>query len=271
MHWALIAAVNDDEVLNGTLLRSPDVPDASQVLLKRGFRTAGEAYNSALEECRAEVAVFIHQDVYLPPGWAARLEECICEVQSIDTAWGVLGVYGVDPSGRGCGHVYSTGLGRTLGQAGGPPVRATSIDEMVIVVRTRSGLRFDPNLPGYHLYGTDICCEARARGFSTFVVTAFCVHNSNGIPRLPRSFWDAYFYLRRKRRSELPIHTCCAEITLGYSFYIRSVLASMRRTIAPSPVGERHPRPEELYARLRDGAGLPGDAFQVPLQDRRLA
>ena len=38
-----------------------------------------------------------------------------------------------------------------------------SFDELLIVLRRDSGLRFDEGLPGWHMYGTDIVQTARAR------------------------------------------------------------------------------------------------------------
>ena len=90
------------------------------------------------------------------------------------------------------GHVYSTGLRRNVGKSFESPVPVHSIDEMVIILRRDSGLHFDAELPGYHLYGTDICLQSWQRGLPCFVIDNFCLHNSNGIRRLPLAFWRSY-------------------------------------------------------------------------------
>jgi hypothetical protein len=82
-------------------------------------------------------------------------------------------------------------------------------------IRKSSNLRFDERLPGYHMYGTDICLEARRRGMKSYVIPAFCIHNTNGYRMLPLQFWRSYLFMRKKWRSELPIATSCTEITFG--------------------------------------------------------
>ena len=47
-----------------------------------------------------------------------------------------------------------------------------SVDELLIVLRIGSGLRFDERLPGFHLHGTDIVQSALHRGLGAFAIDA---------------------------------------------------------------------------------------------------
>jgi Glycosyltransferase like family len=251
--WTLIAAVNDDNVLLTTLLKSPDIDARCQVIAKRGFRSAGLAYNTAIAEAQNEILVFAHQDVYLPPGWWARVRRSLEQVEEKDPDWGVLGPVGVAGSGQLAGNVYSTGLRRIVGEPFENPVGCSSLDEMVLILQRSSNLRFDKHLPGFHLYGTDICLEASKRNLKSYVIPAFCIHNSNGIVRLPLPFWRAYLYLRRKWWDRLPIRTLCTTINKWCDPMVKSVLEGMARGVFNSAsVGRRCTDPGRLYKELAE-------------------
>jgi hypothetical protein len=160
----------------------------------------------------------------------------------------VLGLFGITLGNGEAGHIYSTGIQRVLGQPFDKPIPASSLDEVVLIVRRSSGLRFDENLPGFHLYGTDICLEARRKGFNCYVLSAFCVHNSKGLDRLPSEYSRSLYYLRDKWRSQLPIRTPCMTITRWglplYRHYLESFFARNRKA------GGRCADPSALYRQL---------------------
>jgi hypothetical protein len=131
-------------------------------------------------------------------------------------------------------------LQRIVGSPFSEPVEAETLDELLLVVRRSSRLRFDEQLPGFHLYGTDICLTARKSGMKAYIIPAFCVHNTAGLDFLPVSFWRSYLYLRRKWRAGLPIKTPCTTISRfgwpivshtlrsAYSCYVRGEKAGSR-------------------------------------------
>ncbi len=213
MNWALVSAVNNNQVLNTSLLNSPDVQSASEVLLQRGYSSAGVAYNAAIEQSKSELIVFAHQDVFFPEGWIASVRKALQLLSKTDPEWGVLGVWGIKPSGHRSGHLYCTGLMKLLGNSFEGVEEIRSLDEVVLIVRRSSGLRFDERLPGFHMYGTDICLKAQRRGMKCYAISAFCIHNTNGYNMLPLQFWTNYLFMRNKWRSELPVITSCTEIT----------------------------------------------------------
>lgn len=237
--WSLIVAANDDEVLCRTLLASPAIDHRCQVITLRGYRSAAAAYNTGIQKARHEILVFAHQDVYLPEGWTANVERALAFLDTEDPHWGVLGIFGVADAGHATlrGHCYSTGLRTILGAAFSAPQRASSLDEFLLVVRRSRGLRFDENLPGFHLYGTDICLEARSRGLNAYIIPAFCIHNSMGLKYFPIAFWRAYLYIRTKWPDQLPIVTCCTTVTK----YCGPMLTQLTRDVKARLLSSRRP------------------------------
>lgn len=213
--WSVVSAVNNDQVLKSCLLSSPDVSLATEVLLQRGYASAALAYNEALDRASTDVVVFAHQDVYLPEGWLAKLQQALEWLSDHDPNWAVAGVWGVNRAGGRAGNVYCTGLGCALGKSGELPVAVRTLDELLLIVRKSSGVRFDGRLQGYHFYGTDLCLEAERQQKTCYALSVFCVHNTNGYGMLPWQFWKTYLWMRRKWKSRLPILTPCTEITAG--------------------------------------------------------
>ena len=213
MNCALISAVNSEEVAKRCLLSSPGIQSASEVLLQRGFSNAAAAYNSGIYNAKSDLLVFVHQDVYLPQGWLMTVQSAVDGVSKTDPDWGVMGCWGIRPSGEGAGFVYDGAWKNVLGKHFEGGLEVESLDEVVLILRKSSGLRFDPQLAGFHMYGADICLEARRRGRKCYAIAAFCVHNTSQYGMLPWQFWKGYLQLRRKWKAQLPIRTSCTEIT----------------------------------------------------------
>jgi hypothetical protein len=222
--WSIVVAANSDDILQTNLLGSGETKLATEVVVQRHATSAAVAYNAGLTGCSSDLVVFAHQDVFLPAGWAKVLGSSIERLSALDPQWGVAGVFGMTVFANGVGHIYSTGLRRFVGDALKEPIPVRSLDEMVLIIRQSSGLKFDERLPGFHLYGTDICLEAEARGLRNYVLPCFSFHNSCGAKRLPMSFWQAYLYLRKKWKDRLPIVTPCTKITVGCTPIIDSIL-----------------------------------------------
>ena len=214
MDWTVVSATNNEEVLRNCLLNSPDISEASEVILQRGYNSAAAAYNQAIDKAQSDLLVFVHQDVYLPQGWLTSVRRTIELLSKIDPNWGILGVYGVNKPNDGTGFLYCAENG-TLGHAFEGVREVRTLDELLLIMRKSSNLRFDEQLPGFHMYGTDICLEARRQGMRSYAISAFCIHNTSGYRMLPLQFWRCYLFMRKKWRTELPVATSCTEITLG--------------------------------------------------------
>lgn len=251
LKWSVIAAVNNQEVLESCLLRSPEVMQATDHLWQRGYASAAQAYNAALDQATTDVLVFAHQDVFLPAGWINQLQQSLQWFAQHDPHWAVAGIWGVQRSGARYGSVYCTGLGKKLGTDFTPPVEVRTVDELLFVVRKSSGVRFDEGLPGYHMYGTDICLEAQRRGLKCYAISAFCIHNTNGYGMLPWQFWKCYLIMRRKWKQALPVITPCTEITRGCGPMLRwNAVQAANLLLKRHQAGKRTADPAQLYCEL---------------------
>ncbi len=210
----LVAAVNDEATLGRNLLTCDMVAQARVNLhLVRGAASAARAYNAALDATGGEIVIFAHQDVYFPPGWLQRLRGAIAAVGARDPDWALIAPTGVSTDGRHVGRVWSSSQNACVGEVLAGPTPAQSFDELVIVMRRAAGLRFDPDLPGFHLYGTDIVQTARARGLGAWICEMPLVHNDAFHDRLGEDYARAHRYIRRKWRAALPLRTTVLEIS----------------------------------------------------------
>ena len=249
--WSLITAANNEAVLKTCLASSPCVPRVHDFQIMRGFASASAAYNAGIRQAAGDILVFAHQDVYLPGHWDFRLEEAISKLSNADPQWAVLGVWGITLQGESSGYSYCTGLQRVLGQPFETPLPCISFDEALLVFRRSSDLTFDEQLPGFHLYGTDICLTAGKRGMNCYVVPAFCIHNTAGLKFLPWAFWRAYFYMRRKWWRQLPVSTPCTTIARLPTPVVEVPLRSAySHYLKRRPAGKRVPNPRALYEEL---------------------
>jgi glycosyltransferase involved in cell wall biosynthesis len=229
---AVVAAVNDDRVLANNLASSPFLSEYNVPLIaERGYDSASKAYNAGLERASAEIVIFAHQDVYLPRGWEKRLLSTIRSLESDGRNWGVLGVIGKNRTGNLVGRVWSTGLQLKIETEFSSPTAVWSVDELVIVLRKSSGLRFDINLPGFHLYGTDIVQSALKVGLGAYVFNGPVIHNSLRCIKLGQSYSRAYQYMQRKWSSELPLYTTVLPITQSDWPLIRNWLNEKKENI----------------------------------------
>jgi hypothetical protein len=251
-NWSVICAINDEEVLRRCLASSPDIRSAREVILQQGCASAARAYNTGVEKATADLLVLVHQDVYLPEGWLGHLTQAVAVVSAHDPNWGVLGVWGVRSSGEGAGFLYCGATQRILGHSFEGGAEVETLDEVLLVLRKSSGLRFDERLGGFHMYGADICMEARTRSMKCYAIPAFCVHNTSQYAMLPLQFWQAYLAMRRKWYRRLPIRTTCTEITRWSWPMIRWNLVRAT-TLAPRrdpPPAKRVENPRQLYREL---------------------
>lgn len=228
-----VATYGRGDILERNFLASPCLKEHNdhQFLIRKDYVSAAKAYNDVIEEARNELIVFAHQDMIFPANWLNQLDCALKYLDTLDPDWGVLGCYGVSSNGVKRGLIYSPGVG-VIGGPLSDPVKIQTLDEIVLIIRKSSGLRFDPDLPHFHLYGADICLRAALKGLNSYVIPAFCIHNANQYCVLPREFYECYRHIQHSWRDALPIHTSCLEITQSnltrYSRRIREAYIQIR-------------------------------------------
>lgn len=240
----VVVASNDEDCLRRNLLASDMIASgAVPVQVERGAPSASVAYNRGLDATAAPYVVFAHQDVYFPPGWDRALCAAIDRLNRDDPAWALVGPFGMSLDARHVGEVWTTSLGRVVGSPPDAPLPVQSFDELVIVLRRDSGLRFDEALPLWHLYGTDIVQIAAAAGRRAYVAHLPVVHNDGFHDRLRADFTAGYDFIRRKWRDRLPLRTPVVWVTRwGMALRIYRLRAwrslERRRAMALDPGGD---------------------------------
>jgi hypothetical protein len=205
--------------------------------------------NFGLEKAESEWVVCVHQDVYLPKDWDKCLARQLREAERRFGQIGVAGVYGV-------GEVESSRLPlvatrvwwvvdrqRVLREGPKPPARVATLDELLLVVRRDTTMRFDPEL-GFHLYGADICMQAHERRLAVVALEALCHHNSASVG-LPDAFFPSAEVFARKWRQRLPVATPCVIIDRQGYVHILGNTTVQAESITPAAP----PRTERIHHR----------------------
>ena len=220
-HIYTCARSSDVSILEQNLRRSPAIAnrDIDLTILWNRPSAAG-AYARAVETASADILVFAHCDVYFPEHWFERLEWEIGRLTRLDSHWAVAGSGGIAPNGEVVGRTWDCSLAPLFPESGGlygrelkMPVPAVSFDEMVIVIRREAGVSFDPLLPEFHLYGTDIALEAERQGKTCYGLDMPLIHNAKAQLRFGRDYVRSYNYMVRKWRDRLPVPTTCGPLT----------------------------------------------------------
>jgi hypothetical protein len=228
----LYCVSNNERTLKRDLLRSPDIVAGSVPLtVIRGARAASAAYHDAINTADSDILIFAHQDIYFPEGWFKRLQS-VCEMLTlVDPNWAVAGLFGVSADGQLAGHLWDSALGKVCGSPLAAPRVATSLDEVVLILRRASGIFFDPALPSFHLYGTDLVLCAQTAGMRSYIIDLPVIHNAKPVMRLDRQYLSAYRFMVRKWSPLLPWPTVIVPLTRNPLWYLFRALRIRYRAL----------------------------------------
>lgn len=205
MRFSIVCATNNIAVLEQNLLASPGIRD-HDIHLQVNQTNVCQAYNTAAAQALENIILFVHQDVFLPEGFFPQLEHSLQLLSTVQ--WGVLGVAGR----KGIeyrGNVLDRGA--FWGSTDNLPIEVDTLDELILIMRKGQFL-FDVNIPSYHLFGSDVCLQAKRKGLLNFAIPAFCHHNSQQDWQVPKSMDESAAYIRQKWKTELPIYSTCMDI-----------------------------------------------------------
>lgn len=211
----------DTERLEENLASSPEIKDGGVPLRVLWDQpSASAAYFEAINMATADVLIFAHCDVYFPRGWFERLVWEVQRLTARDPGWAVAGISSITANGDQVGRMFDSSLEplfpETFGMFGKPlrePVPVISADELALIIRRRSGVKFDRLLPEFHLYGTDIILEAERQGLVSYGLDMPLIHNAKPQLRLGPDYERAYQYMVQKWRDRLPVRTTCLTLT----------------------------------------------------------
>jgi hypothetical protein len=219
-HVFACARTGDKEFLMRNLLRSPAIAENKVPLaVLWNQESASIAFGNAMERATAEFLIFTHCDVYFPRLWFQRLEWEMDRLGRIDRDWAVAGISGKTSSDELVGRMWDASLEPithgVYGKELTAPVPIVSTDELAFVVRRGANITFDPQLPNFHLYATDIILTAESKGKRSYGLDMPLIHNAKPQLRLGRDYAQSYRYMVRKWSNRLPVPTPCGTITLN--------------------------------------------------------
>lgn len=122
----------------------------------------------------ADAFVFLHQDCIIPPGWEEKLSFRLSELKD----WTVAGLWGLDENDAFAGAIYDIRIWPYLMKSVNLPRKAITLDEVCLIVNAKHCFKFDENITGFDLYGTNACCEVKKNGGNCFIVDAPIMHNT---------------------------------------------------------------------------------------------
>jgi hypothetical protein len=250
-HVFACARTSDTEILKRDLLRSPAIAENKVPLtVLWNQESASSAFHDSVQNAAAEFLVFTHCDVYFPKRWFERLGWEVNRLASIDADWAVAGISAITSSGELVGRIWDASLEPIthgiFGKALTVPVPIVSTDELAFVVRRGAGINFDPLLPNFHLYATDIILTAERNGKRSYGLDMPLIHNAKAQLRVGPDYVKSYKYMVQKWRNRLPVPTTCGTITsnpikplfrrlrVRYKALCRSSTYSTRRVLDPS-------------------------------------
>jgi Glycosyltransferase like family len=268
--FQMYSVANDAATLACNLTRSPDIATYHIPLtVLWNEASASAAYARAMRDADAEFLIFVHQDVYLPRGWFKKLEREIDLLFETDAEWAVAGLAAVRGDGSWCGHMWDSSLGRLFGGPFSKPMPVASLDELLLIIRRGANVSFDPRLPGFHLYGTDIVLTACAQGKFAYVVDAPAIHNSKPARRVGKDYLEAYAFMVDKWRHKLPWPTLIHPLMINrLPLAIRRLRVRYWAIFRASTLFDRLPDPaakaRELGFEAPQPAGAPETIPLVP-------
>lgn len=232
---SVITLVNDASMyvtMRRSLMRQQAGNDVQWIAVDAdaGGLNAAAGLNEGLGQARGSWMICAHQDVVFPRGWWGAVSAGIeTWRQRHGRVPAVVGLVGVRDNGAFRGAVDDPhGFCRWTPL----PSDVCSVDEHVIIVRRDAALRFDPQTPGFHCYGTDIALEARRRGLDVIAVDAPVAHRSPG--RVDDSFARSARWLLGKWGPTMQgvIPTCAAMLVDDGASLARRLMVRFNRRVS---------------------------------------
>lgn len=168
-----------------------------------------------LSLARGTYVILCHQDIRLLADDIETLRARLAALDALDPDWALAGNAGSMADGS-----LAIRISDPHGEdqrRGTFPARVVSLDENFIIIRRDALVSVSAAGSGFHLYGTDMCLQARCAGRSAWVIDFHLRHLSAG--KVDASFHQAQQRLEAHydKLLNLPWHirTTCTKMILG--------------------------------------------------------
>jgi len=220
-----------------------DAPRTEYIYIDNSESNRCDAYAGLgllIAKARGRYLILCHQDVRCVD---QGFDDLLARIKSLDKAephWALAGNAGRDREGRPLMCISDrSGANQREGDL---PAEAVSLDENFIVLKRSAQLAPSVDLKGWHLYGADLCLQARMRGLKALVIDFHLLHES-GTLRIDQSYFDCLEALEAKYASLFrtrTIYTTCLAATVSANPLAR-MLARLKRMRKKWRARQRYP------------------------------
>jgi len=188
---------------------------------------AYEGIREFLNRARGKYVIVCHQDIVVIDKKDA-LDDCLANLNSVDPYWAVVGNAGGESIGKISVRISDGSYGDNI-KRGNLPARVESLDENFLVIKSGTRVGTSRFFSGFHLYGTDLCLNAKFLGYTSYVINFHLRHlggegmastmiktitqSEGGFEFIRKSFIRAY----QERLQPLWVQTTCARLYLSGS------------------------------------------------------
>lgn len=218
------------EMLDSAKISGFDREDVEFVFVdnSNGNRFDGfSAVNHFLKIASGRYLIICHQDILFEFDDFSLLYSKILEIERLDPMWGVVGNAGKKFNSESVIRITDPGASNL---SKGPfPQKVMTLDENFLVVNMQYRLSPTLGVAGFHLYGTDLCCNAALLGLNSYVIDFHLRHKSSG--NADESYRKVQKQLIQKysqRKKMQVVQAMCSRFFVSGSRVLNVVLNSRR-------------------------------------------
>ena len=209
-------------VLLESLKKTSFINDTDEVLsIDNSLQNQHDCYSSIKEFIKISkrnFLILVHDDVIFNLDRSILVDELV-KKRALDSQAAVFGIAGIFKNPlMGCGRFISHRGEENWGFKNNGNVN--TLDECFIIIDKSSLVSVSDEIAGFHFYGTDICINARKKGFSSYAIDYPITHKSKG--NLDANFLNSrnsfILHLRNNSNWEV-ISTTCTSMYAGNNFF----------------------------------------------------
>jgi len=168
--------------------------------------------NRAIKTAQGKYLIFCHQYLLFKYDNREHLEKCLEQLSTLDQHWAIAG--NAEDCITGKYYVRITDPHGDSINEGSFLQEVMSVDENFFIINQQVNIALISMLKGFHLYGLDLCQNAKYLGLKSYVIDFHLFHKSGG--NVDKGYFDIqrrYFlekiFSARQVYSNLDVHLIC--------------------------------------------------------------